>query len=83
MSAVTLSIWHVFWVGPTAQMPSFPTVEENFLNGTQDKHSAPRREPAAIQAITCVCGKAASRYSHEGFELLTLASLAPCSSQVR
>lgn len=62
---------------------AFPTIEENFLNETHDKYSAPQREPAVVQAITCVCGKAASSYSHEGFELLTLASLAPCSSQVR
>lgn len=30
-----------------------------------------------LQAVTRDCGKEASRFSHEGFESLTLASLAP------
>lgn len=60
----------------------FPTMEENFLNGTQDKQSVPRREPAVVQAITCDCGKEASSSAMRDLNPWPLASLAPCSSQV-
>lgn len=55
----------------------FTTTEQNFLNCSQDQYGAPGRERAAVQAIPHGCGKEASGFSHEGFESLTLASLAP------
>lgn len=55
----------------------FTTTEENFFNCAQDQCGVPGRSPAVVQVITYDCGKEALSFSHEGFESLTLASLAP------